>query len=145
MPHRISAFKLLNHVFLLSEFSSRVLVDVLTAGRFFKFTQSEVFTKALNKRIEVMCQQTIKRDDIIDAQPVIRSMTFDIIYGELSLLACGWWEIVVNLITTWQGSTKSGEQHFDLFWLHYHSHPPCSINRFLFSLVSTPINCYAEN
>lgn len=78
--------KLLNHVSLFShvssDFSSKGLLDALIDSQFYELTQSHSFVVALNKRIGVMCQQSITGDDVIDVQPVIRSMTFDVVYGE---------------------------------------------------------------
>lgn len=77
--------KLHNHVSnsVLSGFSSKALVNALVDGPIGKFTQSDAFVKALNKRVDAMCQQSIARDDVIDVQPAVRAMVFDIVYGEL--------------------------------------------------------------
>lgn len=78
--------KLLNRVSFLShitsDFSPKGLLDALIEGQFYELTQTEAFVVALNKRIGVMCQQSFTGDDVIDVQPVIRSMTFDVVYGE---------------------------------------------------------------
>lgn len=67
-----------------SDFSSKALTDALIDGPFHKLLQSVAFVKSLNARMEAMCRQSFAGSDAIDIQPVIRSMTFDIIYGELN-------------------------------------------------------------
>lgn len=82
--------KLLNHDFaLLSlEFSSTALVDALVDGPFDELTQSDAFVRTLNKRIARMCQHSLAGDDVVDVQPVIRALTFDVVCGELSEVLC---------------------------------------------------------
>lgn len=61
----------------MSEFSPVAMVKALNDFK------SEAFVKSLNKRIsEVVTQQNIGTCDVIDVQPVIRKVLFDVIYGK---------------------------------------------------------------
>jgi hypothetical protein len=74
--------------FVHSGFSSKQLVDaVCLQGQFYDLIQSDAFIKSLNKRIEPMCQR-FRAGDVIDVQPVIRSMTFDVVFGEWNTCVC---------------------------------------------------------
>ena len=68
------------HNFISSGFSSKPLTKALMEGSCF---HSDEFVSAVSKRIEILCQQSFTDDGLIDVQPVIRTITFNVFYGEL--------------------------------------------------------------
>lgn len=77
---------------LVSGFQAQALLDALVDGRLDKLIESENFTRALNKRIEVLGQ------DSIDVQPVIRKLMFDVVYGEFT--SSPKIDVTINVIAT---------------------------------------------
>jgi hypothetical protein len=61
------------------EFSRTAIIETFNSGLF----QNEAFWKSLDKRIfQAVGQQNIDSSCVIDVQPIIREVLFEIIYGK---------------------------------------------------------------